>query len=53
MMRRKKRDINPGALLKAVLRSGEGTKRPSEGDQVIFLQGSGYCENYHKGLWFL
>jgi len=37
MICRKKRDIAPGALLKAVLRSGEGTKRPSEGDQVFVL----------------
>ncbi|XP_024390652.1 peptidyl-prolyl cis-trans isomerase PASTICCINO1 isoform X1 [Physcomitrium patens] len=32
----KKRVITPGALLKAVVRSGEGTKRPVEGDQIIF-----------------
>lgn len=32
----KKRDIVPGALLKAVIRSGDGGRRPSEGDQIIF-----------------
>ncbi|KAG0618714.1 hypothetical protein M758_4G087100 [Ceratodon purpureus] len=32
----KKRNITQGALLKAVLRSGEGSKRPKEDDQIIF-----------------
>jgi FKBP-type peptidyl-prolyl cis-trans isomerase len=33
---KKKREIGPGGLMKAVLRPGEGSKHPKEGDQVIF-----------------
>lgn len=32
--RRKK--VTPGSLMKAIIRSGEGTKKPAEEDQVIF-----------------
>jgi hypothetical protein len=34
MLCRKKREIGPGGLMKAVLRPGEGSKHPKEGDQV-------------------
>ncbi|KAK8944971.1 Peptidyl-prolyl cis-trans isomerase PASTICCINO1 [Platanthera zijinensis] len=33
---KRKKNITPGSLMKAMLRSGEGTAKPTEGDQVIF-----------------
>ncbi|KAL0916251.1 hypothetical protein M5K25_013744 [Dendrobium thyrsiflorum] len=33
---KRKKNITPGSLMKAMIRSGEGTTKPVEGDQVIF-----------------
>ncbi|XP_020112955.1 peptidyl-prolyl cis-trans isomerase PASTICCINO1 isoform X1 [Ananas comosus] len=34
--KKRRERVIPGSLMKAVLRSGEGTGKPAEGDQVIF-----------------
>lgn len=41
-VKKAKREIAPGGLLKAVIRPGQGTNRPKDGDQV----GAEYSKNY-------
>lgn len=49
-VKKAKREIAPGGLLKAVIRPGQGTNRPKDGDQV----GAECSKNYSYDLfWFL
>lgn len=43
----------PGSLMKAVLRSGEGTGKPAEGDQVRFYSLSVFICAYLNNGWFM